>query len=196
MEKKPKILTYPALEGAQHGPKGLLGFIAFIAAVAKRYKIPVIGGQPSNFMLELSAKDQKKRKIFRSAREIRRAFDSKGVRLAGISAHCPFWVLLTAWTGSKTIRPFIPADVAKLSPHEIFKWVEEYLMRLLDLCAELGIKVVPMFWGLAFGWELATGYPWGFWAAADYDLLKEGQERFVKMTERIRAHARALGIYF
>ncbi|MEP6664259.1 MAG: ABC transporter substrate-binding protein, partial [Verrucomicrobiota bacterium] len=46
--------------------------------------------------------------------------------------------------------------------------------------AELNVKVLPMFWGIAFGWELATGYPWGFWAGPGYDLLAEGKERFVK----------------
>lgn len=191
----PKRHTFAALEGAQHGPKGLLGFITFIATAAKRFSIDIIGGQPSNFMLELPPELQTKRKIFRPAKEIMDAFNSRNVRLVGVSAHCPFWVLLTAWTGSKTIRPFIPGDVAQLSPEKIFKWVEEYLMRLLDLCAELGIRVVPMFWGVAFGWELATGYPWGFWKGENYDLLKEGQERFVKMTVRIRAHASGRGIY-
>ena len=52
-----------------------------------------------------------------------------------------------------------------------------------------------MFWGVAFGWELATGYPWGFWKGGDYDLLKEGQDRFVKKTAKIRKHAKSLGIF-
>ena len=51
-----------------------------------------------------------------------------------------------------------------------------------------------MFWGIAFGWEVATGYPWGFWAGPGYDLIKEGKERFVKKTQKIRDHARKLGI--
>src|SRR2546426_12546177 len=82
--------------------------------------------------------------------------------------------------------PFIPDDIAKKSVGEIEKWAEDYLLRLLDLCAELGVKVVPMFWGAAFGWELATGYPWGFWSGGDYDLIQEGQDRFVKKTARLR----------
>jgi len=52
-----------------------------------------------------------------------------------------------------------------------------------------------MFWGVAFGWELATGYPWGFWKGSDYDLIKEGQERFVKKTKKLREKANFLGIY-
>jgi sugar phosphate isomerase/epimerase len=42
---------------------------------------------------------------------------------------------------------------------------------------------------------MATGYPWGFWKGGDYDLLKEGSERFVKKTSKIRKHANSLGIY-
>ena len=78
-------------------------------------------------------------------------------------------------------------------PAEIEKWAEDYILRLLDLCAELGVKIVPMFWGVAFGWELATGYPWGFWKGGDYDFIKEGQERFVKKTAKIRKHANDAG---
>ena len=99
------------------------------------------------------------------------------------------------WTGSPTIRPFIPADVAKKSPADIEKCAEDYILRLYDLCAELGIKILPMFWGVAFGWEAATGYPWGFWAGGDFDFIKEGKERFVKKTAKIRKHARSLGIF-
>jgi sugar phosphate isomerase/epimerase len=51
-----------------------------------------------------------------------------------------------------------------------------------------------MFWGVAHGWEVATGYPWGFWAGGDYDLVKEGNERFVEKTRKIRDHAKALGL--
>ena len=61
---------------------------------------------------------------------------------------------------------------------QIEQWAEDYLLKLLDLCAELGIKIVPMFWGTALGWELATGYPWGFWKGGDYDLLGEGLGTF------------------
>ena len=54
---------------------------------------------------------------------------------------------------------------------------------------------MPMFWGVAFGWELATGYPWGFWQGGDYDLIEEGKERFVKKTAKLRKAANKLGIY-
>lgn len=173
---------HPSIEGAQHGAKSLTQFLDY----AK--KSGAAGAQPSNFMLQSD-------KGFKSAKEIKNAFAKAKLKLDGVSAHCPFWVHTTAWTGSPTIRPFIPGDVARQSPEGIEKWAEDYILRLLDLCAELKVKIVPMFWGVAFGWELATGYPWGFWKGGDYDLLKEGQERFVKKTAKIRKHARSLGMY-
>jgi sugar phosphate isomerase/epimerase len=176
-------IFHSSIEGAQHGTKSLAQFLDY----AK--KSGASGAQPSNYML------QNGRGGFKSAKEIRDAFARAKLSLDGISAHCPFWVHTTAWTGSPTIRPFIPAEVAKKTPAEIEKWCEDYLLRLFDLCAELGVKIVPMFWGIAFGWELATGYPWGFWKGADYDLLAEGRERFVKKTARLRQHARRLGLF-
>ena len=173
---------HPSIEGAQHGAKSLAQFLDYAR------KSGASGAQPSNYMLTGE-------KGLKSAKEIKATFAKAKLTLDGVSAHCPIWVHTTAWTGSPTIRPFIPADVAKKSPAEIEKWAEEYILRLLDLCAELGVKIVPMFWGVAFGWELATGYPWGFWKGGDYDLIKEGPERFVKKTAKIRKHANALGIY-
>jgi sugar phosphate isomerase/epimerase len=173
---------HPSIEGAQHGAKTLAQFLEFAR------KSGATGAQPSNYMLQ----DGKR---FKSPKEIKDAFAGAKLSLDGISAHCPFWVHTTAWTRSRTLRPFLPADVAKKSATDIEKWAEGYLMNLLDLCAELGVKIVPMFWGVAFGWELATGYPWGFWKGADYDLIKEGRERFVKKTARLREHARSLGIF-
>ena len=35
----------------------------------------------------------------------------------------------------------------------------------------------------------------GFWAGPGFDLVKEGQERFVTKTEKLRSHANQLGIY-
>ena len=173
---------HPSIEGAQHGAKNLPQFLEYAR------KSGASGAQPSNYMLQGE-------KGFKSAKEIKDAFARAKMSLDGISAHCPFWVHTTAWTGSPTIRPFIPADVAKRSPDEIEKWAEDYLLHFLDLCAELDVKIVPMFWGVAFGWELATGYPWGFWAGSDFDLIKEGQGRFVKKTAKLRKHADSLGIF-
>jgi sugar phosphate isomerase/epimerase len=173
---------HPSIEGAQHGAKDLAQFLDY----AK--KSGAAGAQPSNYMLQSD-------KGFKSAKEIKDAFAKARLSLDGVSSHCPFWVHTSAWTGTTGIRPFIPADVAKKSPEQIEKWAEDYLLRLLDLCAELGVKIVPMFWGVAYGWELATGYPWGFWKGGDFDLLKEGQERFVKKTAKLRKHANQLGIF-
>jgi sugar phosphate isomerase/epimerase len=177
-----QTIYHPSVEGAQHGAKSLADFLAY----AK--KSGASGAQPSNYMLQSGDG-------FKSAKEIKQTFDKAKMSLDGVSAHCPFWVHTSAWTGTPGIRPFIPGDVAKQSPEKIEKWSEDYLLRLLDLCAELGVKVVPMFWGVAFGWELAGGYPWGFWKGGDFDQLAEGSERFVKKTAKIRAHARKLGIY-
>jgi sugar phosphate isomerase/epimerase len=77
---------------------------------------------------------------------------------------------------------------------EIEEWAEDYILRFFDLCAELGVKIVPMFWGVAFGWEVGTGYPWGFWEGSGYSLISEGCDRFVEKTEKIRDRARDLGI--
>ena len=172
---------HASIEGAQHGAKSLPDFLAYAQ------RSGATGAQPSNYMLQGG-------KLFQSAKEIRATFEKAGMTLDGVSAHCPIWVHTTAWTESPTIRPFIPPDVAKKSPAEIEKWAENYVLKLLDLLAELKVKVLPMFWGVAFGWELASGYPWGFWAGPGYDLIKEGQDRFVKKTKKIRDHARKLGI--
>lgn len=176
-----KNCFHPSIEGAQHGAKSLGDFLDYAKAAG------ATGAQPSNYMLQDGRK-------FKSAKEIKAAFSQREMTLDGVSAHCPFWVHTTAWTGSPTVRPFIPAEIAKKSPAAIEAWAEDYLIRLLGLCAELGVKIVPMFWGTAFGWELATGYPWGFWSGGDYDLIKAGQQRFVEKTKRIRSKANKLGI--
>ena len=173
---------HASVEGAQHGPKGLKGFCEF----AKRSG--AAGVQPSNYMLDNGAGG------FFTAEHIRSTVAEHGLTLDGVSAHCPFWVHTTAWTESKTIKPFLPADVASQSVEVIEAWEETYLLKLLDLCAELGIKVVPMFWGAAYGWEIATGYPWGFWKGPGYDLIQEGNARFRTKTQRLRDKARTLGI--
>jgi len=178
----PEKCFHPSIEGAQHGAKSLTAFLDYAKASGAS------GAQPSNYMLADAGK-------FKKTAEINDAFASRGMTLDGISAHCPFWVHTTAWTQSPTVRPFLPPEFTGKSAAEIEKWSETYLLRFLDLAAALGLKIIPMFWGVAFGWELATGYPWGFWKGGDYDLLEEGKERFVKKTAKIRAHAKKLGIF-
>lgn len=178
----PQPAYHASIEGAQHGAKSLADFLAY----AKRSGAS--GAQPSNYMLQGGA-------LFKSAAEIKDTFAKAGLTLDGISCHCPTWVHTTAWTGSPSIRPFIPADVAKQSPDKIEAWAENYLIKLFDLAVALGVKILPTFWGVAFGWEVASGYPWGFWAGGDFDLIKEGQERFVKKTAKIRQAANERGIY-
>ena len=158
----PHHAYHASIEGAQHGAKTLSQFLDYARAAGAK------GAQPSNYMLHEGKGG------FKKAKEIRATFDSCGMRLDGISAHCPFWVHTSIWTGTKSGHPFIAPEVAKMSPEKIEAWHEKYLLKLMDLAAELGVKSMPMFWGVAFGWELGTGYPWGFWAGPGYDLLKEG----------------------
>ncbi len=180
-----KPIYHSSIEGAQHGPKGLANFLAFAKESGAG------GAQPSNYMLEASEDGTQ----FKSAQEIREEFEKNGLHIDGISAHCPFWVHTSAWTGTKSGHPFIHGPNQDKSPEELEQFYEDYLLRLMDLCAELGVKILPMFWGVAFGWELATGYPWGFWAGPGFDLMKAGQDRFVNKTAKLRSHANSLGIY-
>src|SRR6266404_7840178 len=93
---------HPSIEGAQHGAKSLAEFLDYSR------KSGAAGAQPSNYMLQAG-------KGFKSPREIQESFARAGLSLDGVSAHCPFWVHTTAWTGSPTVQPFIPAEVAKKS---------------------------------------------------------------------------------
>src|SRR5215468_289337 len=106
------ICYHPSIEGAQHGAKSLAQFLDY----AK--KSGATGAQPSNYMLQSD-------KGFKTAKEIKDAFSKAKLKLDGVSAHCPFWVHTTAWTGTPSIRPFIPSDVAKKYPDEIEKWAED-----------------------------------------------------------------------
>ena len=180
-----KPVYHSSIEGAQHGSKGLDGFLAFAKEAG------AAGAQPSNYMLE----DGDSGEQFKSAKDIKDAFEQHGLKLDGVSGHCPFWVHTSVWTGTKSGHPFIHGPNQDKSPKDLEQWYENYLLRLMDLCAELDIKILPMFWGVSHGWELATGYPWGFWAGGDFDLVKEGEDRFVKKTAKLRAHAKSLGIY-
>ena len=179
-----KSIFHSSIEGAQHGPKGLDNFLAF----AKQSGAG--GAQPSNYMLEASDDGTK----FKTADEIKSAFEKNGLKMDGISGHCPFWLHTSLWTGTKSGNPFIHGPQAGKSADQLEAFYEDYCLRLMDLMAEMNIKILPMFWGVAFGWEMATGYPWGFWAGEGFDLMKEGQERFVKKTQKIRDHANSLGM--
>ena len=180
----PKSIFHSSIEGAQHGPKGLDNFLAFAKESGAS------GAQPSNYMLDASEDGTK----FKTADEIKSAFEKNELKMDGISGHCPFWLHTSVWTGTKSGNPFIHGAQAGKSPDALEAFYEDYCIRLMDLMAELNIKILPMFWGVAFGWEMATGYPWGFWAGGDFDLMKEGQERFVTKTQKLRDHANSLGM--
>src|SRR5271168_4758999 len=113
---------HPSIEGAQHGAKSLAQFLDYAKSSG------AAGAQPSNYMLQDGAK-------LKSAKEVKDTFESRAMKLDGISAHCPFWVHTSAWTGTPTIRPFLPPDIAKKSPEKIEQWTEDYLLSLLDLSA-------------------------------------------------------------
>ena len=99
---------HASIEGAQHGAKSLAAFLDYAKSSGAS------GAQPSNYMLADGAK-------FKKPAEIKDAFGSRGMTLDGLSAHCPFWVHTTAWTGSPTVRPFLPAEVASKSAGNMSK---------------------------------------------------------------------------
>ncbi|MDH4374488.1 MAG: sugar phosphate isomerase/epimerase, partial [Verrucomicrobiota bacterium] len=68
---------HASIEGAQHGAKSLEQFLDYAKNAG------AAGAQPSNYMLG----DGKGG--FRKAKDIASAFSSRGMRLDGISAHCP-----------------------------------------------------------------------------------------------------------
>ena len=173
----PQHIFHPSIEGAQHGGKSLDEFLRFAKDSGAK------GAQPSNYLLDDDSGG------FLGAAEIKDTFAKHGLKLDGVSAHCPFWVHTSAWTGTKTGRPFLPADLHSADPATVESKMEEYLLRLLDLLAELDVRICPMFWGVAYGWEIATGYPWGFWKGPGYDLIQEGHDRFRDKTAAIRKAA-------
>lgn len=168
---------HSSVEGAQYGGLTLEEFLDFCKECGAK------GAQPSNFHLQGKGG-------FRAASDILGAFEERELRFDGVSCHCPTWVHGAAWTGTKSVRPFIPPDVARMDPAEIEAWALEYLQQLFPLCADLGIKAVAMFWGPLYGLEVATGYPWGFWEFSPteeddqdlaYNLIAEGDERAKKL---------------
>ena len=116
--------------------------------------------------LTICSKLPRTERVLKTAQEIRDAFEKNGLKLDGISAHCPFWVHTSAWTGTKSGHPFIHGPNQNLSPDELEVWYETYCLKLMDLCAELGVKILPMFWGVAFGWETFNRLPMGFLGGA------------------------------
>jgi len=177
------MIFHPSIEGAQHGTKSLEEFVVFAKESG------AAGAEPSNYLVEDGSGG------FKSAQDVKGVFEKHGMILDGISCHCPIWAHTTAWTGSKTVLPFLPEEVHGKSAAEIEAWCEDYILRFFDLCAELDMRIIPMFWGVSCGWEVATGYPWAFWSGPGYDLVQEGLDRFVSKTAKIRAAANERGLY-
>ena len=111
-----QVIYHSSIEGAQHGPKGLDNFLAF----AKQSG--AAGAQPSNYMIEADGSDGAK---FKSAQEIKDAFEKHGLNIDGISAHCPFWVHTSAWTGTRSGLPFTHGPLHGKSADETEQFYED-----------------------------------------------------------------------
>ena len=158
------------------------------------------GAQPSNYLVGDSTRPGK----ILPASVVKGVFEGVSnqsgslIQPDGFSGHCLAWVLLAAWTLTKTLRPFVPTDILHKGVEGIEVWAEDQLIQLIDLSAECDIKVLPLFWGPAYGYEVASGYPFGFWKGGsgelEYDLPKEGDERFLTKTAKVRDHAKKVGM--
>jgi sugar phosphate isomerase/epimerase len=171
-----KILYHSSLEGAQHGGKDLRTFARFAKANG------AAGIQPSNYQV-----------AGLTAKQIADIAAEEGVSIDGISAHCPAYILLAAHTRTPGCLPFLPEGIRN-SPEKWESWAEEELLRVIGLLHELKRKCLHLFWGPTFGLEMASGYPWPFYAGPGYDFFKEGLERFVIKTGKVRAALNANGM--
>ncbi|MBR4248778.1 MAG: sugar phosphate isomerase/epimerase, partial [Verrucomicrobia bacterium] len=75
-----KSIFHSSIEGGQHGPKGLEGFLAFAKQAG------AAGAQPTCYMLENGKGG------FKTAAEIKDTFAKYGLKFDGISCHCVTWV--------------------------------------------------------------------------------------------------------
>ena len=158
------------------------------------WRTPKKAGADRRAAVQLHAPERQRLQI---RKEIKQTFEKAEMKLDGVSAIARFWVHTTAWTGSPTIRPFIPADVAKQTARTNRKMG--------------GRLPAQALWIFAPNWALKSARCSGAWLsagnwppvirgvsgrAATTISLKEGQERFVKKTEQTsRNSANSLGIY-
>lgn len=181
---------------------GQLGFLALDQFLAEVKKAGGTGAQPSNYMLTRDGR-------FMPADQIKGTFARYGMVAESISCHCLNWVHGAAAYASDTgnvitkqVIPFVPAPVCKQGAVAVENWAQDQLFALMDLCAELNVKILHTFFGPYQGWEVVSGYPWGFFRGGnkkdgtEYDLVQEGLERFVRKTAPMRRKANELGIYF
>ena len=154
-----------------------------------REKIRRGGAQPSNFMLQDST-DFKSRQG--DQRRLCQGQAVTGWHFGALSVLGPYHGMDGQSDGSPvSFRRTWPRNRRMKSRNG-----RKIIFCSCSICApNLGVKIVPMFWGVAFGWEVATGYPWGFWKGGDYDLIQEGQERFVKKTPSSANTPTQLGIF-
>ncbi len=104
-----KPIYHSSIEGAQHGGKGLEGFLSFAKEAG------AAGAQPSHYMFE----DGDTGEAFKNPQDIRDTFEKHGLKLDGVSGHCAFWVHTSSWTGTKSGHPFIHGPNQDKSPEEL-----------------------------------------------------------------------------
>ena len=170
----PQNCFHPSVEGAQHGAKSLADFLDYAKKVRR-------DGRPA---VQLHAPGRQR---FQERQGNQRHLRQSKMKLDGVSAHCPFWVHTTAWTGSPTIRPFIPAGCRQ----EIARTNREMGRRLSAQAAgslrrtrrENCPDVLGRGFRLGNGHRLSLGILEG-------RRLRSAQgrpERFVKKTAKLRA---------
>lgn len=181
---------------------GQLGFLSLDQFCAMVKDAGGTGVQPSNYMLLRDGQ-------LMSAAEIKDTLAKHGLTPESFSCHCLNWVHGAAAyatdTGNavtKQVIPFVPAAIYKAGTAAVENWAQEQLFALMDLCAELGVKILHTFFGPYQGWELISGYPWGFFKGGSekeetaFNLVEEGLERFVRKTKAMRQKAHDCDIYF
>ncbi len=139
---------------------------------------------------------------FRPVDEVRQVLKKYKLRLDGVSSHVLWWPHGSAWTGTKSWRPYaISNKVRAMNPVAATQWHEDACLRLMDWCVEARLGVLPMFWGVYWGFEVACGYHIGNWKWGNpaetelaYDLIAEGNNRFLTTTAKLRGHANDNGL--
>lgn len=138
----------------------------------------------ANYFLEAPGHGKKIK--FRKASEIRAVLEKHEMNKCVISAHCIFYALMSVLEDPTLAEDLVPPEVLKFGPKKVHEWVENYILQMIDLAAELDIHAIAMFWGLWTKAWIFGGYAWKF---NGKKYILEGLERFPKLTERIRQAA-------
>ncbi len=139
----PQSPYHPSIEGAQHGAKSLAHFLDY----AK--KSGAAGAQPSNYMLQggrAASRPRKRSGHLRDARhESRRHLRALPVLGAhhGVDRQPDRASFHSRRRGARS-RPKKSRSGPRITCSSC------------SICRGTEVKVLPMFWGVAFGWEVAT----------------------------------------